>query len=35
VVPRDGSYWFYRLTGDSAAVLPQKDAFRGFAISRP
>lgn len=35
VVPRDGSYWFYKLMGDSAAVLPQKDAFRGFAKSKP
>lgn len=35
VVPRDGSYWFYKLMGDPAAVLPQKDAFRGFAKSKP
>jgi hypothetical protein len=35
VVPREGGHWFYRLTGGSAAVLPQKDAFRGFAKSKP
>lgn len=35
VVPREGSYWFYKLMGESAAVLPQKEAFRGFAKSKP
>lgn len=35
VVPRAGSYWFYKLLGDAAAVAPQKDAFVAFAKSKP
>lgn len=35
IVPRDGSYWFYRLNGDNAAVAPQKDSFIAFAKSNP
>lgn len=35
IVPRAGSYWFYRLLGDTAAVAPQKDAFIAFAKSKP
>ncbi len=35
VVPRDGSYWFYKLLGDAAAVTPEKEAFVAFAKSKP
>ena len=35
IVPREGSYWFYKLLGDAEAVAPEKDAFIGFAKSKP
>jgi hypothetical protein len=35
IVPRSGSYWFYKINGDDAAVAPQKDAFIAFAKSNP
>ena len=35
IVPREGSYWFYKLLGDEAAVTPEKDAFIAFAKSHP
>lgn len=35
VVPRDGSYWFYKLMGDTAAVTPEKESFVAFAKSKP
>lgn len=35
VVPRGGSYWFYKLMGDTAAVTPEKEAFVAFAKSKP
>ncbi len=35
VVPRGGSYWFYKLLGDTPAVVPQKSAFKAFATSQP
>ncbi len=35
VVPRNGSYWFYKLMGDTAAVSPEKEAFVAFAKSKP
>jgi hypothetical protein len=35
IVPRGERYWFYKLMGDAAAVAPEKDAFIGFAKSKP
>jgi hypothetical protein len=35
IVPRAGSYWFYKLLGDAEAVAPEKEAFVAFAKSRP
>jgi hypothetical protein len=35
VVPRNGSYWFYKLMGDTPAVSPEKEAFVAFAKSKP
>jgi hypothetical protein len=35
IVPRDGSYWFYKLRGDAGAVTPEKEAFVGFVKSMP
>ncbi len=35
IVPRGGSYWFYKLLGDSEAVVPEKEAFVAFAKSNP
>jgi hypothetical protein len=35
IVPRGGSYWFYKLLGDSEAVVPEKDSFVAFAKSDP
>jgi len=35
IVPRAGSYWFYKLMGDTEAVAPEKEAFVAFAKSRP
>jgi hypothetical protein len=35
IVPRGEQYWFYKLMGDAAAVAPEKDAFIGFAKSKP
>jgi hypothetical protein len=35
IVPRDGSYWFYKLVGETAAVAPQKESFIAFAKSNP
>ena len=35
VVPRNGSYWFYKLLGDAEAVAPEKEAFVAFAKSKP
>jgi hypothetical protein len=35
IVPREGSYWFYKLLGDAAAVAPEKEAFVAFAKSKP
>lgn len=35
VVPRNGSYWFYKMLGDAEAVSPEKDAFVAFAKSKP
>lgn len=35
IVPRGGTYWFYKLMGDDAAVAPEKDAFVAFAKSKP
>jgi len=35
VVPRNGSYWFYKLQGDTGAVAPEKEAFVAFAKSKP
>ena len=35
IVPRGGSYWFYKMLGDTEAVTPQKDAFMQFAQSAP
>jgi hypothetical protein len=35
IVPRAGSYWFYKLVGEAAAVAPQKESFIAFAKSNP
>ena len=35
IVPRGGSYWFYKLLGDNEAVVPEKDSFVAFAKSDP
>jgi hypothetical protein len=35
IVPRGEQYWFYKLMGAPAAVAPEKDAFIGFAKSKP
>jgi hypothetical protein len=35
IVPRGGSYWFYKLLGDAEAVTPAKDTFVAFAKSNP
>ena len=35
IVPRGGSYWFYKLRGDLEAVTPERDAFVAFAKSPP
>lgn len=35
IVPHDGSYWFFKLRGDAAAVTPEKDAFVAFVKSLP
>ena len=35
IVPRAGSYWFYKMLGDESAVAPQKESFVAFAKSTP
>src|SRR5438477_1788160 len=35
IVPRAGSFWFYKLFGDADAVVPEKEAFLAFAKSNP
>src|SRR5262249_53029469 len=35
IVPRNGSFWFYKLLGDVEAVAPEKEAFLPFAKSSP
>jgi hypothetical protein len=35
IVPRGGSFWFYKLLGDAEAVTPEKDTFVAFAKSDP
>ncbi len=35
IVPRDGTFWFYKLRGDAAAVTPERDAFVAFVKSKP
>jgi hypothetical protein len=35
IVPRGGSFWFYKLRGDAAAVTPERDAFLAFVKSTP
>lgn len=35
IVPRNGSYWFYKLRGDADAVTPERDAFVNFVNSHP
>jgi hypothetical protein len=35
IVPREGSYWFYKLLGDADAVTPEKESFVAFAKSKP
>lgn len=35
IVPRDGRYWFYKLTGDAEAVTPEKESFIAFVKSKP
>lgn len=35
IVPRDSGWWFYKLTGDAAAVAAAREAFLQFAKSQP
>jgi hypothetical protein len=35
IIPRGGSYWFYKLLGDAEAVLPEKESFVAFVKSQP
>jgi hypothetical protein len=35
IVPRDGIWWFYKMTGGAPAVANARDAFIGFVSSRP
>lgn len=35
IVPRDGIWWFYKLTGGAPAVANARDAFIGFVSSKP
>jgi len=35
IVPRGGSYWFYKLVGDAEAVAPEKESFLVFVKSQP
>ncbi len=35
IVPREKRWWFYKLTGDSPAVVAAKDAFKDFARKQP
>jgi hypothetical protein len=35
IVPRDGIWWFYKMTGGAAAVANARDAFIGFVSSKP
>ena len=35
IVPRRGSYWFYKLLGDAEAVSPEKESFVAFVKSTP
>ncbi len=35
IVPRDGTWWFYKLTGGSPAVANAREAFIGFVSSAP
>ena len=35
IVPRKGSFWFYKLLGDADAVSSQKESFIAFAKSEP
>jgi hypothetical protein len=35
IIPRGGQWFFYKLTGDAAAVAPERDAFVAFVKSEP
>lgn len=35
IVPRDGTWWFYKLTGGTPAVANAREAFIGFVSSTP
>ena len=35
IVPRSGTYWFYKLLGDAEAVSPEKESFVAFVKSTP
>ncbi len=35
IVPRDGTWWFYKLTGDAPAVNAAREDFVRFALSTP
>jgi hypothetical protein len=35
IVPRSGTYWFYKLLGDAEAVSPEKESFVAFVKSQP
>jgi len=35
IVPRDGTWWFYKLSGDAPAVNAAREAFVRFALSQP
>ena len=35
IVPRDGIWWFYKMTGGAPAVANAREAFIGFVSSKP
>jgi hypothetical protein len=35
IVPRDGTWWFYKMTGGTPAVAKAREAFIGFVSSKP
>jgi hypothetical protein len=35
IVPRDGQWWFFKLTGGAAAVAAAREAFTGYIKEQP